>query len=146
MENNTCYRYTETKLDDAIEVNGVGFFAPSPCTDAELYTLRSFSAQYLWRENGSFEFDRCGSDYEFCYDEEDRGSSGSFDDTYDLSCEHCLVKDGEVIGFYFHGVCLLLKNPKKHVRRDDSYNGVTDIRDTTWSLVKKKKGSKGKRW
>ncbi len=139
MANNTCYRFTETKLDDAIEVAGVGFFAPSPCTEEELDELRSFSALYLWREKGSFEFDRCGSDYEFCYDEEDRASSGSFDNLYDLSSENCLVKDGKVIGFYFEGVSLLLKNPKKHERRDDSYNGVTDIRDTTWSLVKKTK-------
>ena len=139
MANNTCYRFTETKVDDAIEVAGVGFFAPSPCTDEELDTLCSFSSQYLWREEGSFEFDRCGSDYEFCYDEDERGSSGSFDNVYDLSVENCLVKDGNVIGFYFEGVSLLLNSPKKHVRRDDSYNGVTDIRDTTWSLVKKTK-------
>ena len=134
-----CYRYTETKAEDAVTIDGVGTFAPSPCTREELWELRAFSACYIWQEKGSFTFDRCGSDYEFCYDEEDRGRSGSFDHTYDLSNEHCLVRDGQVIGFYLHGIALLLKNPKKQVRRDDSYNGVTDVSNTTYSLIKKSK-------
>lgn len=142
MENNTCYRFVAEEAKNAIEVKGVGYFAPSPCTEEELAELRSFSAQYLWQEKGSFEFDRCGSDYEFCYDEEDRGSSGSFDNLYDLSNEHCLVKDGKVIGFYLDGVSLLLTKPEKHEHRNDSYNGVTDIRNTTWRLVKKTKKGK----
>ncbi len=134
-----CYRYTDTKKDGAVTVDDEGCFALSSCTKEELEELRSFSTGYLWQEKGSFTFDRCGSDYEFCYDEDDRGSSGSFDKIYDLSNEHCLVKNGKVIGFYFHGVSLLLQKPKKHVHKDDSYNGVTDISDTTYCLIKKNK-------
>ncbi len=135
-----CYRYTDTKTDDAVTVEGVGVFAPSSCDKDELIELRSFSACYLWQEKGSFTFDRCGSDYEFCHDEDERGSSGSFDRIYDLSNEHCLVKDGRVIGFYLHGISLLLQKPQKQIHRDDSYNGVTDVSNTTYCLVKKGKG------
>ena len=127
-----CYRYTETPSENAVLVKDVGYFTDTACTEEETKALTLVCNGWKWTSGERSYTDYSCTDFEWSYD-----GPPDYKRTHrKLYPRHCLVKDGEVIGFFLDDKAMLFSKPYDHREISDNAR-FEHCTDYFWRLHKR---------
>ena len=125
------YVFDPEAKGDYLEVKYFGRFSRKICSFKEYEEMKLVANEWCVHKKEKDTTDRCGSDYEFCYD-------GISETTYGLFPEDLLFKNGELIGVTCQNVVIFLNHPstaKPYSFNGGKYSSLT--RDVSYLLKKK---------
>lgn len=127
-----CHRYTEEDCEKAVKIKNIGSFALSPITDEEKEALIAVCNDWKWLEGHRSYTDYSGTDFEWSQD----GYSAFSEYDHKLYPVNCLVKNGEVIGFVYDGVPVLIPKPRVTSETSD-HERFAHRHDSFWKIFKR---------